>query len=469
MDLHARDDNSGAAVDWWFIYKLPHGIGPNKDRLTDGNEFLYYDATPKVPLQLSRSKLGIDRSGALYHTFEQLFRRAPKSSAGWIFYNNQYPETMTIRPGESPEKIDLDKRQADLIATWPDKSDWPPTVKPAMHTRGRASDLGKPNDNGKNGHCKGVLAFDLDSDTAFWLSHSTPRIPALHMPAAERFFYPSYADTYAQTFICITLENVATACRIAEVMCTQHEPQVYGCRLPQRVTEKSNWGALWSLAQGIAPPAYGDAYTAKHGRRKPADITFKSRGGKEFRLLAKSGAWDDDFWINLVEPALDTSLRVETWRRLTKTAVLPSEKDAAGKEEFGDHDFVTYYHGREYHHEFLAKCGKKVIDEVTNIDLGLLTDSEGNTLSGYEWAYTKDHAKWAVSEREDEVGIATMGAKSGGVVAAQETGKQTDWVCVADLNRMTSQERRGGGGICFHEPLLWHNLTMIERIKGKIT
>ena len=144
MKLDARDDDGGAVVDWWFMYKLPDGVGPDKDQPTDGNEYLYYDATPKVPLHLSSSKLGVDRSGALYHTFEQLFGRTSKASAGWIFYNDEYPETMTLGPEESPDKIDLDKRKVDLTAAWPAKSDWPATVKPDMHTKGRASDLGKP-------------------------------------------------------------------------------------------------------------------------------------------------------------------------------------------------------------------------------------------------------------------------------------------------------------------------------------
>ena len=56
-----------------------------------------------------------------------------------------------------------------------------------------------------------------------------------------------------------------------------------------------------------------------------------------------------------------------------------------------------------------------------------------------------------------------------GTTLADEEGTVSDWVCIADLNRMTSQEKRGGGAVCFHEPLLWHGLNEIERISGKIT
>lgn len=447
--LDARDDDSGAVVDWWFMYKLPKGVGPKSKHKTKGNEYLYYDATPKIPLQLSPHALGTSRHGALYHTLQQLFEK-PGSNTGWIFYNDEYPESMR-------------------------KGDWPPNVPPKIHgPTSRKKDRGKPVDHPTNGHCKGVLAFDLATNTAFWLSHSTPRIPALHVPAGKRFYYPEYSYEYAQTFICITLDSVETACRIANVTSTQHEPQVFGCSLPKAVTRTSRWAPLWKLAQGQIPPKYGEDYAKTHKHRKPSEIRFKSKAGKTFWLIAKSGAWFDDFWIDLVGPSLEekggkgVDLRVETWRRLTPTATLPGITDRHGKEEFGPHDFTTTYLGRKYHHEFMEKLGKHVDDEVTNIDLGMLTDTEGDKLTGYGWPYTKDHAKWAISEEDENRGVQTL-AKHHGIRLAEAKGNQGDWICVADINRMTSQERRGGGAICFNEPLLWHGLNEIERISGKIT
>ena len=58
----------------------------------------------------------------------------------------------------------------------------------------------------------------------------------------------------------------------------------------------------------------------------------------------------------------------------------------------------------------------------------------------YEWHYTKDHAKWASSLKNN-------------------------WVCIADINRQTSQEKRGGGAICFQHPRLWQSLSQIEKYK----
>lgn len=432
--LSAKSDLSSTNIDWWFMYKLPKGCGPQGNESL-GAEYLYFQSGQKTALSLSINKLGNGPQGALFNTLQQLFE-SQSPNVGWIHYNDEYPASMQ-------------------------KSDFPPKVTAKFYSQNaRASDRGKPEDHGHNGHCKGTLAFDLDSDTAFWLSHSTPRIPGLHLDNEQAFFYPEYADQYAQTFICISLENVAAAQAIANVLQEQHQPQVFGCQLPSIIKENSQHSELWQLAQGSLPPAYSEKYTKKHAKKAPADLTFKSKEGKSFRLLAKSGAWFDDFWIDLVAPTLEVDLRIETWRRLTKTAVLPTKDGKDIPDDYGKQDFITTYKGREYHHEFKDLGDKEIIDEITHVDLQMLKDHQGNMLSDYHWSYTKDHAKWAISEELIERG---------------KTNNETDipthisWVCIADMNRMTSQEKRGGGAICFHEPLLWQSLNEIERISGKIT
>jgi len=432
--LSAKSDLSSTNIDWWFMYKLPKGCGPQGNESL-GDEYLYFQSGQKTALSLSINKLGNGPQGALFNTLQQLFE-SQSPNVGWIHYNDEYPASMK-------------------------KSDFPPNVPAKFYSQNaRASDRGKPIDHGHNGHCKGTLAFDLDSDTAFWLSHSTPRIPGLHLDNEQAFFYPEYADQYAQTFICISLENVAAAQAIANVLQEQHQPQVFGCQLPSIIKENSQHNELWQLAQGSLPPAYSEQYTEKHEKKAPADLTFKSKEGKSFRLLAKSGAWFDDFWIDLVGPTLEVDLRIETWRRLTKTAVLPTKDGKDIPDDYGKQDFITTYKEREYHHEFKDLGDKEIIDEITHIDLQMLKDHKGNMLSDYHWSYTKDHAKWAISEE---------------IIERGKTNNETDipthisWVCIADMNRMTSQEKRGGGAICFHEPLLWQSLNEIERISGKIT
>ena len=122
-------------------------------------------------------------------------------------------------------------------------------------------------------------------------------------------------------------------------------------------------------------------------------------------MIAKSKKWGKDFWIDLVSPELKVDLNVESWRR---GAVPESEDSSVSSEE---------------------------VDDVIQIDFSSIGID-------YSWKYTKDHSKWACTDEKD---------KSKGT-----------WVCVADINRMISQEKRGGGTICFQEENLWKALNSAE-------
>jgi len=134
----------------------------------------------------------------------------------------------------------------------------------------------------------------------------------------------------------------------------------------------------------------------------PADMQFLSRAGRPFRFLAKNSHWDSDFWIDWVGPRLGVDLDVETWRR----GMLPKTQDNDSVHDVVDALYVNLDH------------------------LGV----------NCEWHYTKDHSKWAVSA----------------------TGH---WVCAADINRQTSQEKRGGGAICFQHEQLWNCLSRVAKLK----
>lgn len=142
--------------------------------------------------------------------------------------------------------------------------------------------------------------------------------------------------------------------------------------------------------------------TKSNDQDPPADMSFQSKAGYPFRFLAKNRHWHDDFWIDWVGPRLGVNLDVETWRRGT----LPQTEDNDGAHDVEDTLYVN------------------------------LEPLEVNC----EWHYTKDHSKWAVSETEH-------------------------WVCVADINRQTSQEKRGGGAICFQHELLWKDLSQVAQLK----
>ncbi len=254
----------------------------------------------------------------------------------------------------------------------------------------------KQGNNSEKGHCKGILAFDKASDSALFLLHSTPRFPA-----NKEFTLPDDEKIYGQTFICITLPNYQMANQIAQQMLCQQNPQV--------LTESSR---IPSSLQDDEPLSLLFHGTGVDELEKPSTVQFKSRGGKEFLLIAKSRKWGKDFWLDLVSPELKSDLIVETWRR---GAVTPLQDNRSS--EFDE--------------------------DTLNLKFTV------NSSLTYEWHYTKDHAKWSV--------------------ALKNSTNSLPWVCVADLNRMVSQEKRGGGSLCFQESRLWEALRNAEEKLHKLT
>lgn len=338
MAISTYRDVDDETVDWWFMYKLPHDVQPTKEpsenfKETTGWEYLYYDALSSGALALSDKTLD-QQNGALHRTLQQIYDPAASSSSslGWICYNDEIP--------------------------------------------------GAETNDSRKGHSKGVLAFDLDSDTAFWLLHSWPKFPDVKTGELASW-------DYGQTYLCVTLQSVETARSIAKQMYHQQEPQTYECMIPKSLADDD---IFYKVANGVDV----------NETDPPSDIAFSSKGGQDFRLLAKNRHWNEDFWIDHVGPKLKSDIDVESWRR----GALPSTDDDDG-----------------HHHT----------TDILYINLEQLGVP-------YEWHYTKDHAKWGISE----------------------TG---DWVCVADINRQKSQEKRGGGTICFRNEVLHDSLAKIEKLK----
>ena len=231
--------------------------------------------------------------------------------------------------------------------------------------------------NGEKGHTKGILAFNDKANTGLWLLHSVPRFPA-----KDELTLPDKEKIYGQTFICITLPDFKTVEDLAQIMLQQQNPQVLTSQsyIPNSIAATSPIAQLFNQ-------------TNIEESTSPAIFNFNSKGGKAFKLIAKSKKWGKDFWMDLVSPELGVNLDVETWRRGTVT----ESTDAGITEE---------------------------VDDAIQIDFSSLGYP-------YQWKYTKDHSKWAVAAKADAL--------------------KSPWVCIADINRMKSQEKRGGGSICFQD------------------
>jgi deoxyribonuclease-2 len=122
-----------------------------------------------------------------------------------------------------------------------------------------------------------------------------------------------------------------------------------------------------------------------------------SVGGRTFTTLGKNSAWNQALWGELVAPTFKQPLVVQSWIR-------------------------GYAEG--------AYCPPAHPYQVV--------DTENLALDGIDWTEGSDHAKWAVS------------SSAGSSLA-----------CIGDINRMTSQFKRGGGAICVEGTVLHAQLLQV--------
>lgn len=314
-DLSPLDEN-GQPVDWWFAYKIPK-LGKTADAPSStGYEYVYYD--PNIKKVVKSPNLLTGGKGAIDTTLLDLFKD-PAETTGWILYNDEMPE-------------DADEK-----------------------------------DSSRFGHTKGVIAFDTETKTAFWLLHSWPKFAD---PASSIMPTPKYG----QTFICIALD-IDTASKIAAQMIEHQTPQVYMPRIPKGLDKKD---PLYILSQPISTNPSADSDV----------IEYSSRGGLKFKVIAKNHKWNKDFWNDLVSPTLGSTMKVETWIR----GSIPPTMDSDG-----------------IHKTF----------DVKFIDLNPLGFP-------YTWPETHDHAKWGIAVDKDWICVGDINRmisqrkRGGGTIAFQD-------------------------------------------------
>lgn len=258
MPLSAMDEE-GNPVDWWFMYKVAGKSrtgGGGKDPQIDGKkvtgtEYVYLDAHTPSDGKLALSPSRVDQTGALPNTLSQIYgdAAAANKDLGWFLYNDEDPTTGKV--------------------------------------------------NSARGHTKGVLAFDLGSNTAFWLIHSTPKFP----PKGS-YSFPKTGMPNAQTLLCITLQDADVAQSIAKLMYVAQQPNVYlASKIPGALARQPNDGRTKLMQDTVASGS-----TPVHGV-----IPFNSQGGLKFMAIAKNKTWNLDFYNDLVGPTLAENLDVETW------------------------------------------------------------------------------------------------------------------------------------------------------------
>jgi deoxyribonuclease-2 len=377
-------------VDWWFIYKISKGSQSPTGQVATGEEYVYCDSEmAKAGQQPVLSKNAIDRSGALFDTYSQLFTADAKANKdlGYYCYNDE------------------------------DRFEPPSKSKP---------EGGGGTGPSPCGHCKGALAFDLGTDSGFWLIHSVPLLP---MTAA--LAYPATGFKEAQTMLCIQLANAAATKPIAQLMYDAHGPNVnVASDLMTVAYDKANNfsnapvtsvpGKLGYVAGGANNDPRLLLMQNRNGSSgsKPAPysgrVPLVSKGGQQFLAIAKNRAWGDpamgqpvkDFYDVLVSTVLNENIDVETWENAGPK--VPPEVEA------GETHDVENMHS------------------VNFAPLGI----------PWSWAEENDHAKLCISDRNNAAG-------------------SPHWVCVGDINFTDSMEKRGGGTVAFICDPLWQALVQV--------
>mmetsp|Transcript_5294 Transcript_5294/g.17726 ORF Transcript_5294/g.17726 Transcript_5294/m.17726 type:complete len:236 (+) Transcript_5294:128-835(+) len=148
------------------------------------------------------------------------------------------------------------------------------------------------------------------------------------------------------------------------------------------------------VSSGLSAQLPNLAALADHDHNSDDDTwvtDFKSFGGQPFRRYDKSKYWAEDLYEDLVAPQEGDDLYVETWR------------DGSG--------------GR-----MPSFCGDGSLAQQYPKDYDVYEVAEV-AVNGVSWLGTEDHSKWAA-------------------------GVSSSFVCVGGINRMCSQENRGGGTAC---------------------
>ena len=136
----------------------------------------------------------------------------------------------------------------------------------------------------------------------------------------------------------------------------------------------------------------------EYSKEKICDsIYLETQEGTKFTLYAKSAEWNNDLYSECVTPSIEDTIWVETWIR--GSAIGPNCPPS--KYNTLDIKYLNF-----------------IVDNISN-----------NIYSSNSWSETQDHSKWAITENKN-------------------------FICMGDINRMTTQYSRGGGTACFEDEKL---------------
>ncbi|KAL4219230.1 deoxyribonuclease II [Mactra antiquata] len=234
-------------IDWYIAYKLPdaHNL--------PSNSFYFMDAVSKV-WSLSMRTLN-DDSQAIYNTLQQIYTKSRNEYSEdllYLMYNDDFPSTT------------LNYTSRRLYST-------------------------------EHGHTKGVIAFD--SNSGFWLIHSTPKFP----PSKDNgYSYPDSAKNHGQSFLCISMDTSSNLDEIGHQLLYNY-PGIYDQGVSSYFKQYSNMMDVLNDEHITTQPWY-------------RETILTSLSGVKFRSFAKYANFDKDLYSDWLAPLFQDNLLVETWQ-----------------------------------------------------------------------------------------------------------------------------------------------------------
>ncbi|CAF2892816.1 unnamed protein product [Rotaria sp. Silwood2] len=159
----------------------------------------------------------------------------------------------------------------------------------------------------------GVLAFNDNTQTGFWLVHSVPHFPQIIEKGYE---YPDSGRIFGQTMLCITLDNTTSLSVNSIDLLSTHflftRPLVFDSKLTPSATNRY-------------PILANSIITNKGHINEPPYTRFYPLNSSSLKILtfAKYGLANIDMLSELIVPSLHTSMLSETWSNGRQTN-LPS-------------------------------------------------------------------------------------------------------------------------------------------------
>lgn len=223
--------------------------------------------------------------------------------------------------------------------------------------------------------------------------HSIPNFP----PEFEHqsYQYPKSGKDNGQLSFCISFNTASEAGKIGQHL-LYTRPNIYSYNLVDGVTEEVETFKM--LIDRKLPTVSREFHAMK--------TSITTLGSVELLAFGKDPRDLVDFYSHILSRHLDCDLYVQTWRRGSGGAL-----------------------------ETECEAGRKIFNVIS---MEMILD-KGH--SSGPWKFTSDHSKWAISANDQD--------------PDQSSGDF--WVCIGDLNRMKSQEKRGGGTLCMNNPHVWLN------------